>query len=127
GSLNQQRSVEEPKYIIKGSLKPGVTIGLREEKLIVIGENHGQNNTTLLDIVKATGTKRYMYEALTVVPEDIKEDEDDSIKVKIDQNHRRKELSSLKLGTDDSENYAAEDLYPKILRTLYYIQDGSKN
>jgi hypothetical protein len=88
-------------------------IRLNSNQLLVLGENH--TKTTLADIVKAVGTKKFMYEAYTEAPQELMGNEKF---VKAD--NQRKEEFNQKFNTDNKGQFSheAESFYPKVVRVL---------
>lgn len=83
------------------------------DELLVLGETHTE--TTLLDIVKATGTDKFKYEAYTAAPENSPQTAAAMESQKGDKNVKGG------LARDNATNHDAEDFFPKIIRGLQGI------
>jgi hypothetical protein len=94
-------------------------IRIPNDKLLVLGENHSQ--TTLPDIVRATRTKKYIYEPYTEYPQELLKQS----KRLQQTSHKRNKEFDLKSGQGNeksSSSHNAEKLLPKLIIALLGVR-----
>ncbi len=90
-------------------------VRIPNDKLLVLGEDHSQ--TTLPDIVRATKTKKYIYEPYTEYPQELLQES----KRLQQTSHKRNKEFDLKSGQKpdkSSSSHNAEKLLPKLIVAL---------